>query len=184
MDINMIKLRVIAMTFLTSLFLSACGTSEPTPDFTDKNNPLDIKTFFANKASGSGVFFDYSDKADRHFYVTFAGEEKDNDFYLTEDFIWSDGEKQQRIWHLTFQDDKNFTGTAADVVGTAKGKMLHNGIHMLYTLRVKRQDGSMIDLNMDDKMYLTEKNTIVNRAKAKKFGFTVGELVATFSKSE
>jgi uncharacterized protein YbbC (DUF1343 family) len=51
-------------------------------------------------------------------------------------------------------------------------------------LRVKRADGSEIDLNMDDKMYLTEDNRLINHAKAKKYGFTVGELVASFNKSE
>ncbi|MFT6072635.1 MAG: hypothetical protein ACJARD_000071 [Alphaproteobacteria bacterium] len=170
------------MSLISSLLLSACGKSEPNPDFTDTKNILNIQEFFATKASGSGVFFDYADKAYRHFYVTFEGEKKGDDFFLTEDFVWSDGEKQQRIWHLVFQDDKNFTGTADDVVGIAKGKLLNNSLHMLYTLRVKRENGDMIDLNMDDRMYLTEKNVIINRAKAKKYGITVGELVATFSK--
>jgi hypothetical protein len=178
------KHNVLFMTFLSSLFLLGCGSSEPKPDYTDTKHIFNIPEFFANKASGSGVFFDYSGKADRHFYVTFSGDKKGDDFYLTEDFTWSDGEKQQRIWHLVFQDDKNFTGTAHDVVGTAKGKMLNNGLHMLYTLRVKRADGSQIDLNMDDKMYMTEDNRLINRAKAKKFGLTVGELVASFSKSD
>jgi len=176
------KLKFIIMSLLTSIFMSACSTSEPKPDFTDTKHILNIRDFFSETASGSGVFFDYSDKAYRHFYVTFKGQEKGQDFYLTEDFTWSDGEKQQRIWHLVFQDDKNFTGTADDVVGTAKGKLLNNSLHMLYTLRVKRENGDEIDLNMDDRMYLTQENVIINRAKAKKYGFTVGELVATFSK--
>jgi hypothetical protein len=174
----------VFMTFLSCLSLFGCGATDPNPDYTDTKRILNITEFFAHKASGSGVFFDYSGKADRHFYVTFSGNKKGNDFYLNEDFTWSDGETQQRIWHLVFQDDKNFTGTAADVVGTAKGKILNNGLHMLYTLRVKRADGSEIDLNMDDKMYLTEDNRLINHAKAKKYGFTVGELVASFNKSE
>jgi Protein of unknown function (DUF3833) len=176
------SLKVFTMTLLSSLWLFGCGSNEPKPDYTDTKHTFNITDFFAQKASGSGVFFDYSDKADRHFYVTFSGDKKGKDFYLTEDFTWSDGEKQQRIWHLVFQDDKNFTGTAADVVGVAKGKLLNNGLHMLYTLRVKRSNGSEIDLNMDDRMYLTEDNRLINRAKAKKFGITVGELVASFSR--
>lgn len=175
---------IALMSLLSSLFLAACGSSDPMPDFTDTKSELDIREFFSSKASGSGVFFDYSDKAYRHFYVTFEGKKDGNNFTLTEDFTWSDGETQQRIWELTFIDEKTFTGTAADVIGTAKGKMLHNGMHMLYTLRVKRENGSEIDLHMDDRMYLTEENTIINRAKAKKYGMTVGELVATFQKSE
>lgn len=175
----------IIISLIGSLLLSACGNNEPNPDYTDKTKNFNIRNFFAKQAQGSGVFFDYNDKADRHFYVTFSGNPKnDKDFYLTEDFIWSDGEKQQRVWHLVFQDDTYFTGTASDIVGEAKGKVLHNGLHMLYTLRAKRQDGSTIDLNMDDRIYLTDNNTLINRAKAKKFGFTVGELVATFTKSE
>lgn len=175
---------VTAMSIISSLFLSACGSSDPMPDFTDTQNTLDIRKFFSKPSTGSGVFFDYSDKAYRHFFVTFNGQGEGDNFTLTEDFMWSDGEKQQRIWELTFSDEKTFTGTAADVVGTAKGKMLNNGMHMMYTLRVKRENGDEIDLNMDDRMYLTQDNQIINRAKARKYGITVGELVATFEKEE
>ncbi len=168
------------MASITSLLISACS-SEPMPDFTDSNRQLNLTEFFSEPASGSGVFFDYTDKAYRHFTVTFKGEKKDNNqFVLTEDFIWSDGEQQNRVWHLTFQDDKNFTGTAKDIIGTAKGKLENNGLHMLYTLHVTMKNGKTINLNMDDRMYLTDDHTLVNRAKAKKFGITVGELVASF----
>jgi hypothetical protein len=170
---------------ILGFFLNACGSSEPNPDFTDKSETFILQKFFKCPVSGSGVFFNFSDEADRHFNVTFSAEyPSDKVMILNEEFVWSDGEKQKRVWTLQFSDSKNFTGTAGDVIGKAIGKIENNGLHMLYTLEVERKNGDKIHLNMDDRLYLTSEGMIINKAKAKKYGITVGELVAAFSQDK
>jgi hypothetical protein len=101
---------------------------------------------------------------------------------LDEDFVFSDGRKDKRVWTVKFTDDHRFTATAHDVIGEAVGTQHGNAVNMKYTLRVKRSNGDMIDLTMDDWMYLLDDKTLINRTKMKKFGLTVGELVITFRK--
>jgi hypothetical protein len=101
---------------------------------------------------------------------------------LKEDFVYSDGRKDQRTWTITFQDDRTFTATAHDVVGIAKGTQDGNAVNMSYVLDAKRASGETIRLTMDDWLFLMDEKTLINRTSMKKYNITVGELVITFKK--
>ena len=66
-------------------------------------------------------------------------------------------------------------------MGEAKGRVNGNAVNLNYVLNIPYKDSTM-NLDMDDWMYLTEKNTIVNRTSMKKFGFKVGEIVLVMKK--
>jgi hypothetical protein len=101
---------------------------------------------------------------------------------LDEKFVFDDGRTDERIWTITVDEDgHHFTGTAADVIGEAKGKQYGNTLNMKYTLRIPRGD-STIDLAMDDWMYLIEGDKLLNLTTMKKFGLTVGKLTIMFEK--
>ncbi len=166
-----------SMAFL----LGGCSSITP-EDYAAKKPKLDIREYLNGTLEAWGIFFDMTGKADLEFYITMTGTWDGNKGTLEEHFVYSDGRKDQRTWHITFKDDHHFTATAADVIGEATGKQFGNAVNMNYVLNAKRANGDTIKLTMDDWMYLLDEKTLINRTKMKKFGLTVGELVITFRK--
>ncbi|MEM1160565.1 MAG: DUF3833 domain-containing protein [Pseudomonadota bacterium] len=160
--------------------LAGCG-SQSIEDYSNEQPKLDIRTYLSGPLSASGIVFDRAGKADLRFVADITGTWEGNTGTLDETFRYSDGRTDERIWTITFSDDKNFTATAGDVVGEAVGIQDGNTVNMSYVLRLPRGD-STIDLDMDDWLYLNEDGTLINRTLMSKFGVRVGELFVTFRK--
>ncbi len=170
-------------TLCAGILYLLTGCSSLTPrDYADNKPVLDIRQYLNGKLEAWGVLFDYTGKADLHFHMTLEGKWNGNVGTLAEEFVYSDGRRDQRVWTITFTDDHNFTATAADIEGKAIGSQYGNAANMKYTLNAVRSSGDTITLNMDDWLYLVDENTIMNRAKMRKFGITVGELMVSFKK--
>jgi hypothetical protein len=163
-------------------FLMSGCTSLTTQDYAANTPKLDIRQYLNGPLEAWGILYDISGKADLQFYVTMTGKWKGNVGTLEEHFTYSDGRKDERVWTITFSDDHNFTASAHDVLGTAKGTQHGNAANMQYVLNAKRSNGDTIALSMDDWLYLMNEKVLINRTKMRKFGFTVGELVITFNK--
>lgn len=142
---------------------------------------FDIRQDLSGTIDAWGVVNGRDGKVNLHFTAVLIGRWDGNKGVLDETFTYNDGRIQKRTWHINVLDDNNFTATAADVVGTAKGTQQGNTVHMQYVLTIPWKDGT-IDLSMDDWLYKTDDKTIVNHATMKKFGFKVGELVVAFKK--
>jgi hypothetical protein len=100
---------------------------------------------------------------------------------LAEDFTYSDGTKQQRIWTLRKTGPNTFVGTAPDVVGEAIGSTAGNALHWNYVLALP-VDGKVYNVSLDDWMYLMDDRVMLNRATMSKFGFTMGSITLSFTK--
>ena len=81
---------------------------------------LDLAQYFNGTVDGWGMFQDRSGKVVKRFYVRIDAKWDGNKGTLDEHFEYTDGEKQNRVWTLV-KDGDRYTGTAADVVGTAAG---------------------------------------------------------------
>ncbi len=168
---------------LTGLMLLLTGCSTARVEDYAQNEPIfDIREYLNGDVDAWGTFIDNSGKADPMFHVTMRGSWNGNNGTLEEHFDYSDGRKQDRVWKLTFTDDHHFTGTAADVVGTAAGAQYGNAVQMKYILSVQTRDGSSYDMSMNDWLYRMNETTVINRNEMRKFGYKVGELVITFNK--
>ena len=95
--------------------------------------------------------------------------------------MWSDGEIQSRQWKINKLDENNYTGTAADVVGTAKGYSYGPAFKFEYVLLVPVK-GKEMKITFDDWIFKQDDNIAINRAVMKKFGFKVAELTVVFVK--
>lgn len=175
----MMKLKHICAAIL--FMVTGCSNVQA-PDYDGMGPKLDLRQYLQGEFEAWGVLIDYTGKADRHFHVTMQARWDGNKGTLTEHFVYSDGRTDDRVWTLVFEDDHNFTGTAPDVVGVAKGQQYGNAMNARYVLRAKRDSGDTIDLSMDDWMYLVSDKVLINRTKMKKLGLTVGELIITFRK--
>jgi len=165
-------------------FLVGCS-SMSIEDFNDSKPEFIPQQYFNGKMKAYGIVKDRSGKIIRSFKGDLVGSWDANGVgTLDENFIYNDGEEQDRIWTLKpTKDAKKFIGTAGDIVG--KAPMIANGNTVMidYTMRVPYGD-STIDINVRDWLHLQEDGVIINHSKMKKFGFEVGELVITIIKGK
>lgn len=150
-------------------------------DYANETPKLDLFKYFEGKTYAWGQFQDRSGKVIRRFTVDIDGTITDKTLVLDEQFLYNDGETQQRIWTIVDQGNQRFTGTAGDVIGIAEGEVAGNALNWAYTLDLPYNDGT-IHVKFDDWMYLQTPTTMLNIAEVTKFGFKVGEVVLFFSK--
>jgi Protein of unknown function (DUF3833) len=168
------------LALAAALWLGACAT--PTPqDYADARPVLDLKRYFDGDLVAHGMFSDRSGKVIRRFVVTLKGSWQGNQGVLEEDFVYSDGTKERRVWRITQHGDGRYTGLADDVVGQADGRAAGNALNWRYTMRLP-VDGSVYEVQFDDWMFLIDDQVMLNRAEMSKFGFRLGEVTLAFRK--
>ena len=165
---------------LAFLLVVSCSTVRVS-DYNAMQPIMTPETFFNGPMTAHGVVKDRSGLVIRYFNADILGTLKDGIITLEEDFVFNDGEKQRRVWKLTKNSDGTYSGTAGDVVGEAKGEVAGNSMFLKYVLRIPYGDGD-IDVTIDDRMYLTTPEVLVNESKMYKFGFRVGEILLVIVK--
>lgn len=172
-------------------FVMGC-TSMDINDFANTTPEFIPQEYFNGPMTAYGLVKDRNGKIIRSFKGQLVGSwDKNGIGTLDEKFVYSDGEKQTRIWTLTptqngsndSSNEKTFIGTAGDIVGEAQMVAKGNTVMIDYTMRVPYND-STIDINVRDWLHLQEDGVIINHSKMKKFGFEVGELVITIIKDK
>ncbi|WP_020394480.1 DUF3833 domain-containing protein [Thiolinea disciformis] len=174
------------LIMLTGVFimlgLSSCShiNLEKTPTNDQK---LLLEDYFNGKTRAHGVLLDRGGAPQRYFVADILGtwNAQTQTLVLDESFVFSDGERSKRVWTIKKVDSNQYTGGAADVVGEAQGKINGNVFNWTYTLQVSYK-GRTINVDLDDWMFLSSNNVLLNRAIMTKFGFKVGELVLSFEK--
>ncbi|HCJ7376741.1 TPA: DUF3833 family protein, partial [Enterobacter hormaechei subsp. xiangfangensis] len=102
---------------------------------------------------------------------------------LNEHFVYDDGEKQQRVWHIRRVGQNRYEGTAGDIEGVATGQAAGNALNWRYSMNVKA-DGKTWLLHFDDWMYLQDSTRLFNKTEMKKFGVTVATVTLFFTRKE
>jgi hypothetical protein len=161
--------------------LAACSQVKVT-DYSDARPLLDIEQFFNGDLTAHGVVKDRGGKVIRSFNADIAAHWTDGVGTLVEDFVFDDGEAQQRIWTLRPDGSGHYTGTAGDVIGQAKLQQAGNSLFLDYILRLSYQGGE-VDVRVDDRMYLVSPDILINESSLSKFGWRVGNLVLVIAKN-
>jgi Protein of unknown function (DUF3833) len=181
MSSNLSARRAALATIAGSILFAACA-SPPTPaDYARETPLLDLRKYFNGPLTAHGIFSDRSGKVVRRFSVKMSASWNGNQGVLDEDFTFSDGAKERRVWRLTDHGDGRYSGRADDVVGVAAGQAAGNALNWRYTLALP-VDGRVWEVQFDDWMYLMDERVMLNRAVMSKFGITLGELTLAFSK--
>lgn len=168
----------LAALCLSVLLLSGCAGVEPST-YRNEKPALDLFGYFEGTTDGWGVFTDRSGKVVKRFTVVIRGTVSGNTLVLDEDFTYSDGTKQARVWTIRRAGTDRFTGTAGDVVGTAQGVVAGNALQWRYVLALE-VDGRTWQVDFDDWMYLQDEAVMLNRSVMSKFGVRLGELFLSF----
>lgn len=176
----MTRIKLLLLTLVFSL--TGCANMN-IHDYQNETPKLDLFTFFEGKTHAWGQFQDRSGKVIKRFQVDITGVVSGNKLILDEQFLYSDGTHEERIWTINRSAANQYIGTAKDVVGEAQGISSGNALNWRYTLDLPYGDGS-IHVKFDDWMFLHTDNTMINRAEVTKFGFKVGEVTLFFSKQQ
>lgn len=162
------------------LLLTGCASPQ-LADFAGEKPMLDLAEYFNGRVDGYGIVQDRSGHVVKRFTVAMDCRWQGHQGVLDEAFTYSDGSTERRIWTLTRSDDGRYTGTAADVVGVARGQTSGNAFHWTYTLNLP-VDGRTWEVQLDDWMYLIDERTLLNRATMSKLGVRLGDLTLSFTK--
>ena len=150
-------------------------------DYAQAQPVLDLKRYFNGVVDAWGVFTDRSGRVVKRFTVVMNCSWNGEQGVLDEDFVYSYGTKQKRIWRLQHLGEGNYSGTADDVIGTAKGASRGNAFRWGYTLALP-VDGRVWEVQFDDWMYLMDERVMINKASMTKFGVFLGEVTLSFTK--
>ena len=151
-------------------------------DFKNTKPIIKIEEYFEGEVEAWGILQDRKGKVTRSFNAKMSGKFENNILTLEEDFYWKDGEEQKRIWIIEKIDEHNYSGTAPDVVGNAKGASYGNAFKFEYNLMLPFK-GRSIKIKFDDWIFKQDDKVAINRAIVSKFGFKVGELTVFFLKN-
>lgn len=153
-------------------------------DYKDQKPALKIEEYFSGNTKAHGVFQDRFGKVRRQFSVDINGswDEKTKTLTLTEDFLYSDGETEQRIWSINKTGENAYEGTAAGVVGLASGVSAGNAFNFKYTFNLP-YNGDTMRVKFDDWMYLQGGGVLFNKATISKFGIRLGDVYIFFDKT-
>jgi hypothetical protein len=177
----MIKLiRVSLIIIFMAIVASACSTAK-IADYANEKPELSLRDYFNGEVEAWGQVQDRSGKVIKRFTVSLVGVWQGQEGVLTEDFVYSDGTKQQRIWRLKDLGEGRYEGRADDVVGVAQGITEGNALQWRYTLKLP-VDGKTYHVAFNDWMYLHDEQTLVNRAEMSKFGIHLADITLFFRK--
>ncbi len=164
----------------SALMLGGCA-SQSIDQYRTEKPELDLQRYFNGTLDAYGVFTDRSGAVVKRFTVVMNCSWQGNEGVLDEDFTYSDGTTQKRVWRLTKLPDGKYTGTAGDVIGTAQGQARGNAFYWTYTLSLP-VDGNVYEVRFDDWMYLMTDKVMLNKATMSKFGVKLGEVTLSFTK--
>jgi len=173
--------RYLPLLLCAALTLTSCASSPVPSDYAAEKPVLDLARYLSGPLTAHGLFTDRSGKVVRRFTVALKGSWQGDKGVLEEDFVYSDGKKERRVWTLQKLANGRYTGTADDVVGVAQGEVAGNALRWAYTLRLP-VDGSVYEVQFDDWMYLMDDKVMLNKAVMSKFGIKLGEVTLSFYK--
>ena len=158
------------------------GRKTEEPKSSVKRMPrLDLYEYFSGSTQAWGLFEDRFGRVRRQFHVEIEGDVEAGVLVLVENFLYDDGERDQRVWRIRQDGPGCYVGRAADVVGEARGYAAGNTLSWRYDMALKIGERKL-RVSFSDWMYLQADNVLINRARVRKFGLRVGSVSLFFKK--
>ena len=171
------------LTLCMSLAVVTGCSSVTVDDYRDNRPELQPEAFFTGYLTAHGVVKNRAGRVIRTFNADIDASWEGGVGTLVEDFIFDDGENQQRIWTLSPDGQGGYKGTAGDVVGGGVMGVAGNSAFLDYVLRIPYGE-STVDVRVDDRMYLVSPDVLVNESIMTKFGLRVGSLLLVILKQD
>ncbi|GAB4228673.1 MAG: DUF3833 domain-containing protein [Kiloniellaceae bacterium] len=173
-------MRLPLLLLFSITLLTGCSGMKP-EDFAGNEPRFLIEEYFVGKTKAWGIFQDRFGKLRRQFVVDIEGTWDGETLTLVEDFVYDNGETEQRTWRIRKTGEHSYDGSAEGVIGIAEGQSFGNVLNWRYRFALKVGDSTW-DVAFDDWMFLQGDGVMINRAEITKFGFSLGEVTIAFRK--
>ncbi len=172
--------RRTALLGAAAMLLAGCASPVPA-DYAGEQPALDLRQYFNGPLTAHGIFTDRSGQVKRRFIVRLVGRWQADVGVLEEDFEYSDGVRERRVWTIRHLGGGRYSGSAGDVVGQASGEAAGNALRWRYSLKLP-VGGSVYEVDFDDWMFLVDDRVMLNKARMSKFGVHLGDVTLSFQK--
>ena len=174
-------LPVMGLSALGVVSLSGCaGVS--VESYKSETPVFSLREYFNGPVRAWGIFTDRSGQVQKRFSVEMSCSWQGEAGTLDESFLYSDGTRQRRIWHLLDRGQGRFEGRADDVVGVALGETSGNAFRWSYTMALKVGE-QVWHVEFDDWMYLMDGQVLLNKSAMSKWGFHLGDVTLSFTRA-
>ena len=112
------KIMKTKVLFLLSLLILSGCSKMKIEDFKNTTPEFPLEEYFDGNLEAWGIFEDRFGNLRRQFRVEINGYIKDEKLILEEDFYYSDGERDRRVWTIVNKENGVYEGKADDIVGT------------------------------------------------------------------
>lgn len=136
---------------------------------------FDLASFLEGESRAYGVFEDRFGKLRRRFEAAMSGVWRGEALELTEAFIFDDGERQTRVWHLRRGEAGTFSAASDGIAAPGRGRHSDIRCELSYRMRLGK-----LSFDFKDVFYPVSGDMLLNRARVSKFGITVGYVTAVF----
>lgn len=173
-------LPVMGLSALGVVSLSGCaGVS--VESYKSETPVFSLREYFNGPVRAWGIFTDRSGQVQKRFSVEMNCSWQGEAGTLDESFLYSDGTRQRRIWHLLDRGQGRFEGRADDVVGVALGETSGNAFRWSYTMALKVGE-QVWHVEFDDWMYLMDGQVLLNKSAMSKWGIHLGDVTLSFTR--
>jgi hypothetical protein len=150
-------------------------------DFAAAEPKLVLEDYFQGHSRAWGIFEDRFGNLRRQFVVDIKGtwDPASRTLTLVEDFVYSDGERQQRVWRIEKLAENRYRGVAGDVIGAADGITSGNALFWEYDMDLKVGD-AVWRVRFSDWMWLQPGGALINKARVKRWGIEIGTVTLFF----
>lgn len=142
---------------------------------------LDLAAFLEGQTRAWGVFEDRFGRVKRRFTVDIDGRWVEGELKVVEDFLYDDGEQEQRVWWISRGAEGRFTARSDDCIGVAEGRSSGDTSSMGYRYRLRMKSRSL-DVAFHDTFYRMDATHVFNRAVVSKWGIELGVATIFFGK--
>ena len=179
----------LSLIFFITVF-SACS-QQKLADFDNTLPEFSLLEFFEGDSLAYGIFEDRFGTLRRRFKVNISGQkshdkiagENVEKITLMEDFIYEDGEQQQRIWTISKDISEEgveyYKGEAGDVIGIANGATSGSAFFWQYDVELKISEKNL-RVKFSDWIYQMDDYIAINKATVSKFGIEIGVVTIVF----
>jgi len=168
-------LRSLFLLAMASWFLSGCAGPR-IEEYAGSEPDFALQDFFVGELTAHGIVRDRAGRVTRSFNASIAASRDGAATILDEEFLFSDGERQRRVWRIEPEAEPGrFSASAGDVIGPARLESRGNALRLRYVLRIPYRGGEL-DLSVDDWMYRIAEDTVINVSTLRKWGVRVGSI--------
>lgn len=165
--------RVIAIAAF-ALTAQACATRPPVPSASSAT-PFVAERDLVGASVARGEFRAITGVR-RGFTAQLNGAWDGSTLTLVEDFVYDDGERDRKTWHLRRTGPGRFTGTREDVVGEAQGFQDGDVFRLEYDVILPSENGRGRKVRFRDVLALRADGDILNNATVGWHGLRVGSV--------